>query len=283
MHYKIGADPELFIFNRREKVYVSAHNLIPGSKQEPFKVDKGAIQVDGTAAEFNILPAETLGEFSDNIFSVLNELIKKISDKNPDYELAAIPSVTFHPKYFRTLPLTAKALGCQPDYDAYTSQQNTITRPKKPFRTGAGHLHVGWTERADEYSVDHYMKCEEFVRQLDVVLYMTSLLWDKDNERRTLYGKIGAFRPKSYGVEYRCLSNAWVFDQRLHRHIFLSAVKAADLYDTGVNLFEIPRYADLVRRVREGENLEREEVLDHYADLLSSRYCEPLPDVYIKD
>jgi hypothetical protein len=35
-------------------------------------------------------------------------------------------------------------------------------------------------------------------------------LWDSDKKRRELYGALGAYRPKSYGVEYRVLSNAWL-------------------------------------------------------------------------
>ncbi len=41
-------------------------------------------------------------------------------------------------------------------------------------------------------------------------------MYDKDTERRGMYGKAGAFRPKPYGVEYRTLSNAWLSnDERI--------------------------------------------------------------------
>jgi hypothetical protein len=45
---------------------------------------------------------------------------------------------------------------------------------------------------------------------LDNVILPFEKYWDKDKERRKLYGKPGAFRPKPYGCEYRVLSNAWV-------------------------------------------------------------------------
>jgi hypothetical protein len=45
---------------------------------------------------------------------------------------------------------------------------------------------------------------------LDNVILPFEKYWDKDTERRKLYGKPGAFRPKPYGCEYRVLSNAWV-------------------------------------------------------------------------
>jgi hypothetical protein len=38
---------------------------------------------------------------------------------------------------------------------------------------------------------------------------------DKGEERKQLYGKAGACRIKSYGPEYRTLSNFWIFEERL--------------------------------------------------------------------
>ncbi len=52
VNFTIGADPEIFL-RRRGKAF-SAHGVIPGTKKEPHNVEKGAVQVDGMAVEFNV-------------------------------------------------------------------------------------------------------------------------------------------------------------------------------------------------------------------------------------
>ena len=51
--FTIGADPEVFVADSLTNTFVSAHDLVPGTKLEPFAVNKGAVQVDGMALEFN--------------------------------------------------------------------------------------------------------------------------------------------------------------------------------------------------------------------------------------
>jgi len=101
-------------------------------------------------------------------------------------------------------------LGCAPDYNAYTG--DAIPRPeaKTPCRTAAGHVTVGWTRDVDPHHPAHFEACKVLTKQLDVHLGIPSLLWDGEKKRRDLYGKLGCFRPTSYGMEYRVLSNAWL-------------------------------------------------------------------------
>ena len=44
--------------------------------------------------------------------------------------------------------------------------------------------------------------------------------------RKKLYGKAGAYRPKPYGLEYRSLSNFWVFDDKLIRWVWRNTERA---------------------------------------------------------
>lgn len=218
MNITIGADPELFA--KRDGQYVSAYNLVPGSKEHPYPVDNGAVQVDGMALEFNINPADTEDGFIFNLTSVMQQLRELV----PEYEVVPDPVATFTEEYMATQPQAALELGCDPDFNAWTNQVNIKPVATKPMRTGAGHVHIGWTDGAA--GEDHVALCNAFVRQLDFYLGLPSLIYDKDVARRELYGRAGACRYKHYGVEYRVLSNRWLSDERLMRWVFSNTQKA---------------------------------------------------------
>lgn len=223
----IGTDPELFVFDEGKDRFVSAHDLIPGTKAEPHEVSKGAIQVDGVAAEFNILPASSSHEFLSNVNSVVSSLRAHVQKNSRSLQLRAIPTCWFDPEYFEALPLSAKELGCNPDWNAYTGEKNAPPGTDKPFRTGSFHVHLGWTKHEDPEDSSHFEACRKLVQRLDKTLYIESLSWDSDETRRELYGMIGSFRPKSYGVEYRVLSNAVLKDKRNVLRVYETAFKEA--------------------------------------------------------
>lgn len=214
MNLLIGADPEVFVYKNGS--VVSGHGLVPGTKRKPFKVDNGAVQVDGMALEFNIDPAASEEEFSYNITSVLSTLKSMV----PEFELLPEPYVEFTQEYMDTQPAVAKRMGCDPDFDAWGMCVNQSPSSASLARTGGGHIHIGWTEGADYEGIEHFMECCEVVKALDSTLYIASKVFDSDERRRSLYGNIGAFRPKSYGVEYRVLSNAWLKDVELIKYIY---------------------------------------------------------------
>jgi hypothetical protein len=235
LRIKIGADPEVFIKDSKANVFVSAHNIIPGTKKAPFKTKHGAIQRDGLAAEFNILPALNAKNFISSINSNLSYLTDCIADKSPDYQLAITPTAIFNKRYFDDLPEEAKELGCDPDYDAYTGDANERPKTSEPFRTGAGHIHIGWLEKDTEPTMaKHFKLCRELTRQLDRSLFIPSLLYDTDSGRRRLYGMPGAFRPKAYGVEYRVLSNKWLQSEELMSWIFTTTLRSVNDFIAGV-------------------------------------------------
>lgn len=242
----LGADPELFLQNPNDGGFISAHEYVKGSKRKPFPVPHGAIQLDGTAAEFNIDPVTNVNDWISNIGSVMGSL--KEMTIGSGYVLAAEPVADFSPQYFDTeVPSSAKRLGCDPDYDAWDLCPNETPDGTRTFRTGAGHVHVGWGSGFDVFGAEHFDECARVARQMDYHLGINSLLWDGDNRRRCLYGRAGAFRPKPYGVEYRVLSNAWLKSEDLQRWVFTASKAALADLDNGVVYEDM--YGDYARRV----------------------------------
>ena len=208
--FTIGADPEIFV--KRNGEAFSAHGLIPGTKKDPHPVAGGAVQIDGTALEFNIDPTDyrDFESFNRNVVGVMSQLTKMVKKQDTKLTLNLSSVQDYTEAYLAAVPDTAKELGCDPDYCAYTLLENPRPDNTAPFRTAAGHLHVGWGAGIPVENKEHMEICADFVKMCDatVGLFMTCL--DREPRRRELYGKAGAFRPKSYGVEYRTPSNAWL-------------------------------------------------------------------------
>lgn len=220
--FLVGADPEFFV--ERKGKPVSAHGLVPGDKKNPLPVKKGAVQVDGMALEFNISPAATFEEFDNNLDTVLDALLEMV----PGYKMYNKPVAHFGKEYIDAQPECAKILGCEPDFNAYTKQANPTPDVDTPFRTASGHVHIGWTKDVDPHDPGHFEACCTLTKMLDLHLGVPSLIWDQDTERRKLYGKAGCFRPKSYGMEYRVLSNAWLNHKHVRKLVFNGVMSSVE-------------------------------------------------------
>lgn len=229
MQVLVGCDPELFV--KKDGIFRSAWNLITGTKTDPTPVQQGAVQVDGMALEFNTDPAASEDEFLSNITVVMRQLEAMV----PDYEIVKTPVAHFDKEYFDLQPLESKILGCDPDFNAYTMEANSPPDNKRPMRTASGHVHIGF-EVNEARDGPHFNIAVAVCRQMDFYLGLPSLVYDKDTERREMYGKAGAFRMKPYGMEYRVLSNAWLTDDRLIRWVFRASQKAV------TDMFEKDRY-----------------------------------------
>lgn len=216
MKLTIGADPELWIKDRSTGQIISAYGLFPGTKDNPHPVTHGAVQVDGMAAEYNIKPASTKEEYVAYHLSVLRDLRDLIKELNPDldFEFSFVPVADFGEEFLAAQPEEATRLGCTPDYNAYNNgQANPTPDAETPFRTSSFHIHLGWTEDQEVMHPEHIEACCMMAKQLDGYLGARCVLEEdhKNNSagsrRRALYGKAGAFRPKSYGMEYRTMSS----------------------------------------------------------------------------
>jgi Phage phiEco32-like COOH.NH2 ligase-type 2 len=222
----VGADPELFLRSIDTGKPVSSEGLIGGSKAEPKPIPNAgegyAVQEDNVAVEFNIPPARNSKEFASSIAKAI-AYCDEVAKRNR-CTLSYEPALHFTEAELSTPH--ARRLGCDPDFNAWTLQPNNPPQPPATMRTAAGHVHVSWHEPTPTEQA--YM-----VKALDLFLGVPSILATprpiSDANRRSLYGRAGACRPKPYGVEHRTLDNFWVENHRNRIHVF-NQVKMATLW-----------------------------------------------------
>ena len=220
LKFKIGCDPEIFLM--QDGKYKSAVGLIGGSKEKPLQIDKGgfAILEDNVAVEFNTKPANSYEEFRDGIYKVLDHLRSHLTG----YEFSKESAVSF-PKEELNTP-GAQEFGCEPDFDAWRMCENHKPQAQdKNLRSAGGHIHVGSTI-AKKHGPDT-------IRAMDLFLGVPSVVLDDGKERRQLYGKAGSFRFKPYGVEYRTLSNFWIFSDAGIKWAFDGTQRALEFVKSG--------------------------------------------------
>jgi len=231
MNFKIGCDPEVFV--RDQNGYRSIIETIGGSKDFPRPLDelgKGfCVQEDNVAMEFNIPASSSKGEFITNVVKARLFLDQLVRDQY-GWFMSSESAVIF-PEEELQHPM-AKVFGCDPDYNAWNKRPNP--RPKAAnarLRSCGGHVHVGADLTEDQKWA--------LGQAMDFYLGVPSVLMDKGEARKELYGKAGAMRLKSYGMEYRTLSNFWIFDQRLIGWVYEQTAKAVQAVEVGTSFKDL--------------------------------------------
>lgn len=207
--FTIGADPEYF--GRNDKREVSVIGKVGGTKEEPLATTNGWVQEDNVAAEINIYPANNADEFVAHIKHATEDLAKILSKSKlliSDKCFAVFKKHELkHPNALRS--------GCDPDFNAW--QRGKMNEAPNysglMSRSCGGHIHVG-------FQFENSLQMMEFVRLLDLYLALPAVMVE-DARRKELYGKAGCFRQKTYGVEYRTLSNFWCFKEEWIRRVYL--------------------------------------------------------------
>lgn len=214
MKFKLGSDPELMLTNNEGKLK-SAINIFKAGKGEgePIGEENGnSVLHDNVLVEFNTVPSKSEKEFIKTISSVMEGIYNKVKQLNLNIK---IQSSADYPKEELNCPEAVK-FGCEVDYSAWELEINEVdvNAQYKTFRSAGGHLHIG---KHTDKKLNKILDCEEgkvnIIKILDIFCGITEVIVDKDTtskSRRNLYGKAGAFRPKSYGVEYRTLGNWWI-------------------------------------------------------------------------
>lgn len=222
----LGADPEVFIVNKEGVPWGAAQTEVTGTKEKPQPRPYGAIQVDGLALEYNIHPVDNIEDWvrlHKEAMVDVETFAKKIGCR------ISTASLLHFDKYIETTKPDPEGdellFGCDPDFNADTLKENVMPDVSEDikFRTTGGHIHIGiekWEELHGGDKDIANMMAARIVKALDLLLGVPSVSLDNGFERKKLYGKAGAYRVKPYGVEYRTLSNFWVFDEQSMRAAF---------------------------------------------------------------
>jgi len=228
----IGADPEAFVNDG--DVISHCINKLGGSKDKPRPVIGGGLQEDNVLFEFNVDPTADAAQFAATIQWVLDQGREVLIGQGLFIECGVSSHIY---EDMSSFPEKAFEFGCTPDYNGFTGEVNPKpSATNNNLRTAGGHVHIGYSHLrtvTERLSRDVVCMC-------DYLLGLPSLLEDTDTRRRELYGKAGACRLKSYGPEYRTLSNYWIWDEGMIQTIHQRAQKAYDDVD------KLPLYQALV-------------------------------------
>jgi len=260
MSVSIGTDPELFLKDSRTGGVVPVCGLIGGAKGKPLDLGDGyGVQEDNVMLEFNTPPCNDPYAFADSVKIGVEKCLDLVHTRHPHLEFDNGSERLF--SFPQLDNLQARQFGCSQDFDAY--EHGAAFTPVNPeelndddgaWRFAGGHVHLG-------YDNPHNIPDFVVASFADVFLGLPSVGLDNQPKRRELYGAPGRYRPTSYGIEYRVLSNFWVMDFSLAEQIGYRAYNLGSFIESSSEdrlqtLFKEIPWADVCRAMKD-EDAER--------------------------
>lgn len=230
----LGTDPEMFLFDTQTQKFKSAIDIIPGTKELPFRpdeLDNGfGLQTDNVLIEFNIPPVsiDRPDLFIQNINTMKQYIQMWLNKYDQNYTTRCQASAYLDES--ELIDERACMFGCDPDFNCYTKKQNPSPQIKEPTLRSAGfHWHIGFENLTAK-------SCINLIRYMDLFMGIPSIILDTDVKRRLLYGKAGAFRFQPYGVEWRVLSSYFLQDDTTIGFMYQQLMKAIKAFEDNVAL-----------------------------------------------
>lgn len=224
----IGTDPEVFLRSAQTQAQYPVCGLIGGTKDEPLPFpedERYRVQEDNVMLEFNTPPVITADDFADTIGHGIELCRNLVRTRNPDLSLYDGAHELLFPHELIQQHPGAMRFGCSPDFDAYNSgaaypalDPSILNEGGGQWRFAGGHVHIGYQNPND---VPHFVVASF----ADIFLGLASLGLDEQPKRRQLYGQPGRYRPTAYGIEYRTLSNFWIWEGATRYEVGLRALR----------------------------------------------------------
>lgn len=222
----IGADPEFFFVDKDNEV-VPAKCLLSSGLD--------GIVEDGFQVELHPDPSACRQLFANALNNQLG-IAKDLAKRN-GLKLSTKVAMRVGDKPWKMLSQDERRFGCSPTSNIHENTKR-VTGVRERWRSCGGHIHLTLPNRLKSNPT-------KVVSVLDIVLGNTMVLLDRDDgniTRRKNYGRAGEYRSKSYGLEYRVLSNFWAT-----RYVYLSMVFA--LARNALGLVESGLDKELLKRV----------------------------------
>lgn len=264
----IGSDPEIFVEDETGN-NIPAFNFLP-SKYEPLKtVEEGlSYYWDGFQTEFNITPSSNLDTCLTSIRYGLSAILTAARKKCANAQLSTKTVITVPEAALKLLPAEFTDFGCMPSYNVYDLSGNIGEGQTVPYRFAGGHIHFGIGPQS-------YEMIGAIVRGLDAVLGIAcvSLFEHFDNPvRRQYYGLPGEFRVPPHGLEYRVLSDAWLFSPETARAVLDMSRKVVHAVMTNTLNWKADK-GEVIETILKSNATMARSILEHNSEALSKFKC----------
>lgn len=241
-----GTDPELFISH--EGRILGSEKLIPKEglshgQQSLYNPTLGRYELipnpptihrDGIQVEVHPVPAACRATLGNHLRNEIQALHAHLQNQDAKLQVDFTPVIDVSEEEWESLSPDSKVLGCTPSKNVYEGDSEINVDDTFRMRSAGGHIHIACGLLIQRWPGENF--AERLVKLLDRVVGNTSVLIDRhprQAERRTLYGKAGEYRLPLHGVEYRTLSNFWLYHYRLFSLMFgLSRLTVGILYRT---------------------------------------------------
>lgn len=242
----LGGDPEFF-FENSDGNTVGSEKVLPkdgiaSTTNGTYTLAAqqgvtGKTVIDGVQAELHPRASSCREILASEISLCFHSLKETLKAKG--VRVVVAPLVNVSQSEIDSLTPQSQVFGCEPSRNIYqNAEESSIKVDAKKYlkRSAGGHVHLGnffadiLNEPARNISADQRQwggkyaiaeRTEKTLKQmpdvlvpiLDIIVGNTCVLLDQDEgniERRANYGRVGEFRIKPYGLEYRTLSNFWL-------------------------------------------------------------------------
>lgn len=258
-----GSDPECFVKDATGKVSSVAGKLGCDKWNQKDLGNGIFLQEDNVLVEFATSPSTTFGHFNGLIQLGLDCCSEAVS-KHGFVLAQGVSSHSYSMAEINSFHESVLEFGCEPDYNALTMARNPKPQSTDAgLRSAGGHIHLGYIDELKGMDLEMSQNISGVL--CDYFLGLPSLSMDGDDRRRDLYGKAGSIRKKDYGIEYRTLSNFWIFDKSTRQFVWDQANKVVDtLFGDFQRLVAVVSPQEVQRVINEGDK----RAADKYISLL---------------